>query len=431
MKSHTELLMELDVLILNKKATSSQFKSVSKGSAEHVRLLDLMKAISREIDDIETLIKATCTATETTEILNIQPPAIPPIPFINAQRNFSGIFSIDTLTKPHFTQWNLYLQTVQHSPYCTSEWLNVISQSFGHDSIIIIARNEKNEVIGGLPLTFFNSRLFGRFAVSIPFVNYGGPITEYWNIAESLLEEAKRYLTEEQLSHIEIRTVQLGFKFPYQDKKASLILPLPKSIDQLTQQWSAKLRSQCKKAERYSPIVKTGQLELLNDFYKVFSRNMRDLGTPVYAKSFFKNILTTTLNCTILIVYINNAPVSCAFLIGHNGILEIPWASTINSANVYSANMFMYRAVLKFAIEGGFDFFDFGRSTIDAGTYKFKRQWGAEPYQHYWYYLLNSGAELPSMNPDNPKYKLAINLWKKIPISIANIVGPLIVKNIA
>lgn len=426
--SHTELMLELDSLTLNRKTTSAQFKNVIKGSEEHTNLLDLMKTYSQRIDEIEALFK---TENEVIEATNIPISVRAPLPLINSQEVFDGVFTVETLTKLYFTQWDAYLETISHSPYSTSDWLSVIQTSFGHLSKIIIALNEKREIIGGLPITFFNSKIFGKFAVSIPFVNYGGPITKYWNIAESLLAEAKKILEEEQLSHVEIRTVQPGFSLPFQDKKASLILSLPKSIDELTRQWSAKLRSQCKKAENYNPTVKTGKLELLDDFYKVFSRNMRDLGTPVYAKSFFKTILRSKLNSTILIVYINRIPVSCAFLIGHQGILEIPWASTIESANIYSANMFMYKEVLKVAIGSGFDFFDFGRSTIDAGTYKFKKQWGAEPYQHYWYYILHNGSELPSMNPDNPKYKLAISLWKIIPVPIANIIGPIIVKNIA
>lgn len=422
------LTQELESLVLEKKTTSAQFKHVLKGSEEHSILLKSMKKVSQRINEIELLLKE-----EKIELESAIPSDIAPSPFtlIDIHKNFDANFTLKILTESNFEDWDSYLRKHTHSPYHLSEWLKIVKKSFGHDSVIVIAINGDNDIIGGIPISFFASKLFGKFAVSIPFINYGGPISDYWNVAESLMNEAKKFLSERVLSHVEIRTLQPGFNYPHQDKKASLVLQLPESMDLLARQWAAKLRAQCKRAESFDPSTKIGKLEILDDFYKVFSRNMRDLGTPVYAKSFFKNILKSNLNSTILVVYIKERPVSAAFLIGHQNILEIPWASTIESANIYSANMFMYREVLKFAIDSKFKYFDFGRSTIDAGTYKFKKQWGAKPYQHYWYYLLNDGKKIPSMNPDNPKYKLAIQAWKIMPVFVANMIGPMIVRNIA
>lgn len=422
------LTQELESLVLEKKATSAQFKHILKGSDEHSILLESMKKVSQRINEIELLLKEEKIEPEATITTNTE---CSPFALIDIHKKFDAKFTVKILTESDFEAWDSYLEKHTHSPYHSREWLNTIKKSFGHDSVIVTAVSSHGDIIGGIPLSFFSSKLFGKFAVSIPFINYGGPVTDYWNVAEALINEAQKFLNEKQLSHIEIRTLQPGFNYPHQDKKASLVLQLPASMDLLAQQWSAKLRAQCKRAESFDALAKTGKLEILDDFYKVFSRNMRDLGTPVYAKSFFKNILTSNLSSTILVVYIKGIPVSAAFLIGHQNILEIPWASTIESANIYSANMFMYREVLRFAIESKFKYFDFGRSTIDAGTYKFKKQWGAKPYQHYWYYLLNDGEQLPSMNPDNPKYKLAIRAWKMMPVFVANILGPMIVKNIA
>ena len=92
--------------------------------------------------------------------------------------------------------------------------------------------------------------------------------------------------------------------------------------------------------------------------------------------------------------------------------------------------MLMYWEVLKFAISENYTYFDFGRSSVDSGTYRFKKQWGSEPKQLYWHYWLASGGELPALNPNNPKYKLAINMWQKMPISLTKIIGPHIVKNL-
>ena len=125
------------------------------------------------------------------------------------------------------------------------------------------------------------------------------------------------------------------------------------------------------------------------------------------------------IKSTLIVVYMENQPVSTGFLVGNHNILEIPWASTIQSANVKNANMWMYRQILSYAINAGYEYFDFGRSTLGAGTYKFKKQWGAIAYPHHWYYILPEGES-----------KLVIFLWKLMPVWLTKIIGPQIIKHI-
>jgi len=115
---------------------------------------------------------------------------------------------------------------------------------------------------------------------------------------------------------------------------------------------------------------------------------------------------------------------------GHNSMLEIPWASTLRAANGMNMNMWMYRQILGFAIKQGYSFFDFGRSTKDASTYRFKKQWGATPVAHYWYYRSANKGEVSGTNPDNPKFRLLIAIWQRLPVWLTKIIGPPIVKNI-
>ena len=92
--------------------------------------------------------------------------------------------------------------------------------------------------------------------------------------------------------------------------------------------------------------------------------------------------------------------------------------------------MLLYWTVFKFACDRSFKTFDFGRSTPDEGTYRFKEQWGAKPVPLYWYYWIGKGGELPELNPKNPKYRVAIAMWKKLPVSVTKVVGPSIVRNL-
>ena len=159
---------------------------------------------------------------------------------------------------------------------------------------------------------------------------------------------------------------------------------------------------------------------------------MRDLGTPVYSKSFFKNILEefpeTTWICTVYTK--DKQPVASGFLLGFKEIIEIPWASSLRTYNRYSPNMLLYWSSVKFACEKGYKVFDFGRSTPNEATYRFKEQWGAKPVQLYWYYWIRNGGTVPELNPGNPKYSIAITIWKKLPVSMTRIIGPSIVKNL-
>jgi FemAB-related protein (PEP-CTERM system-associated) len=176
-------------------------------------------------------------------------------------------------------------------------------------------------------------------------------------------------------------------------------------------------------------LAKVGGREHLDAFYAVFSRCMRDLGTPVYAKGFFSKILEIfPKEARICVVLLGDVPVAAGFLYGYRSLLEIPWAASDKRFNKLAPNMLLYGTVLEYACQQGFQVFDFGRSTPDSGTYRFKAQWGAQPKQLYWYYWMENGRPLPQLNPQNPKYALAIRLWQKLPLAVANVLGPHIVK---
>ncbi|WP_169449413.1 FemAB family XrtA/PEP-CTERM system-associated protein [Marinimicrobium agarilyticum] len=418
----------------SKAKVARDFKAVEKGSSEHQALIDEMQAVSQafkeaeeQLKNRERVLRAALAALAAPEEAKE-----PPLFRIPSDQETSESFQVRELTEGEYPAWSDYVRQLQSAPnYCLPEWVGIIEHAFSHPTQIWAAVTDEGKILGGIPLTVFDSRLFGRFAVSMPFFNYGGLLTEYQNVAKALIKRLQAVREREGWQHIEIRTTQEGLDLPVTSRKVSMILPLPKNEVQLDEQLGAKVRAQCKKAEAFRPAVRFGGLELLDDFYRVFAINMRDLGTPVYSKTWFKAILShPKVEASLVVVYVNGEAVSAGFLLGHNGMLEIPWASTVRSANAMDTNMWMYRQILDYAVQEEYEFFDFGRSTVDAGTYRFKKQWGAKPYPHHWYYLLPEGQELPSINPDNPKYRAVIAVWKRLPLWVTQIVGPPIVKNI-
>ena len=250
-------------------------------------------------------------------------------------------------------------------------------------------------------------------------------------IEQQLIQAGTELAKDLGLSYVEYRDNIPRDAYPVRTNKVNMVLQLPGNHDALWQKFTPKLRAQIKRPQREQPQILEGGEEYLNHFYTVFSRNMRDLGTPVYPRSFFRHILNSFPGaCRIVVILHDRKPVSAAFLIGYHDTLEIPWASTIRDVNHLSMNMLLYWEVLKYAIDKHYRQFDLGRSSKNSGTYRFKQQWGARPRQLYWHYWLKQGTELPALNPDNPRYALAIKIWRQLPLAMTTWLGPLIVKNL-
>jgi FemAB-related protein (PEP-CTERM system-associated) len=317
------------------------------------------------------------------------------------------------------------------SPYLQSAWLDVIHTAFGHQAIRLVAESPEG-VVGVLPLVLFRSRVFGRFAVSLPFLNYGGVLADSPEVERALLDRAIAVTTAAGGTHLELRHTRQHFAdLTPKRHKVAMHLALESSPEK---QWDAidrKIRNQVRKAEKSGLEAAIGGVELLPDFYGVFAHNMRDLGTPVYDVGFFREILTRfPEDSRLFTIRANGRPAAASLVHWHNGTIEVPWASAIREFNPLCANIFLYWQMVRFAAERGFRTFDFGRSTPDEGTFHFKKQWGAAPQELVWEYWTAPGHPLPQLNTKNPKFDLAIRVWQKLPIGVATAIGPHVVRNI-
>ena len=327
--------------------------------------------------------------------------------------------------------WDAYVDRhPRGSLYHKSTWRQVIEGVFGHRSYSLGTRRANGELAGVLPLTRLKSRLFGDFLVSLPFVNYGGALGDDAAIEVGLMEAAAELARELGCGHLELRDdIARQTDWPTRTDKVEMLLDLPDDPDTLLRAIGAKARAQIRRPARERATVHRGGAELLADFYAVFARNMRDLGTPVYSRHLFTAILDAyPENAHIISVRVADRPAAAGFLLAHRDRVEIPWASSIRDYNRIGVNMLLYWEALKWAIEQGYRRFDFGRSTRDGGTYRFKAQWGARPRQLYWHYWLRGGGALPALTPSNPKYRLAIATWQRLPVPITRLLGPHLVK---
>lgn len=316
--------------------------------------------------------------------------------------------------------------------YHDPRWLELFARVFSVKTYFVSARNAQGGLLGGLPLVLQSSLPFGRYMTSLPFVNYGGPLAQSGEVTSRLASAAAELAQTHRARHLELRTFEADvLGWPQRIDKVTMILSLPDSAEALSKQLGAKLRSQIKRMDRESPRIRIGGVELVNDFYGVFAVNMRELGTPVYSRSFFREILTSFADeARIVVVERGAQPVAAGLVYQHRDCMEIPWAACLAEQKRVGANMRLYWECLKLAIERGARRFDFGRCTRDSGTFRFKKQWGAEPTQLYWHYWLAEGRNVPQMHHGNKRLGLAIRAWQKMPLAACNWLGPKIVRNL-
>jgi FemAB-related protein (PEP-CTERM system-associated) len=335
-----------------------------------------------------------------------------------------------TDVSPH--EWNAYVDAhPAASAYHAWQWREVFAGAFGHEPLWLAARRGA-EIAGVLPTVVFRSWLFGRFMVSLPFVNYGGVLADDANVAGELLAAASREAKARRCAHIEMRHVARQFpELPVKQHKVAMTMALPASVDAA---WSAvdrKARNQVRKAQKSNLDIEWGGRELIPAFYQVFAVNMRDLGTPVYSRRFFEHVVNVFPERTAVALVRNEGrAVAGAITVRYRDRIEVPWASSLRDYRASCPNNLLYWAVIERAIAQGCTTLDFGRSTPGEGTFEFKRQWGAEPSPLFWEYALASRRGVPDVTLANPRFGAAIAVWKRLPLPVTTVVGPSIVRSI-
>ena len=329
-------------------------------------------------------------------------------------------------------EWDRYVASHPAATgYHVWGWRRVFEEAFGHETVYLSAR-EDGEIVGVLPLVVFRSALFGRFAVSLPFVNYGGVCARDGEVSEALIERARAIAVERRLAHVELRhTARLLPALPAREHKVGMYLALERDAARAFELIDRKARNQVRKAEKSGLTARSGGAELLDAFYRVFARNMRDLGTPVYSIRFFERVLSTFPDrARVFLVDHGDVTVAGGITLSHRDTLEVPWASSLREYRTQCPNNLLYWRIIEHAIAEGFRTLDFGRSTPNEGTFQFKQQWGAAPRPLHWEYVLRGGGALPNLSPSNPRYRKAIDLWTRLPLPITNWLGPHIVRSI-
>jgi FemAB-related protein (PEP-CTERM system-associated) len=329
-------------------------------------------------------------------------------------------------------QWNQFVRIRKDATgYHLWEWRNVFERALGHRCHYLVAR-EGSQIVGLLPLVEVRSWPFGRALSSLPYVNYGGVLAATDAARNALVAEAARLASARSLDYVVLRhRRRLCPELPARTHKVTMVLPLLLDRDAMWNALDRKVRNQIRKAEKSGLTTVVGGEELLDDFYAVFARNMRDLGTPVYSRSLFASIVSNfPRDAKLHLARLNGQTIAGAFSYAFGDTIEVPSASSLREHRALCPNHLLYWSIISDAIAEGRKVFDFGRSTPNDGTYHFKEQWGAAPEQLWWEYQLTAGARVPADDRQSAKFHAAIEAWKRLPLSVATLVGPRIARSI-
>lgn len=323
------------------------------------------------------------------------------------------------------------------SAYHLSGWQQAVELAYGYRCQTLVARDATDDkIVGLLPLCSVGLPLARARWVSLPFCDLGGPLADSPDILHELVSAARNALAGAQVKQLELRCSAAAA--PHDEsvligQKVRMLLDLPDSAEQLMAQYPPKLRSQIRKAEKNGLVFEVGSdAASLEGFYQVYSRNMHRLGSPPHSRRWFEMIFQhyrTGNSIVIGSVRHQDKVVGAGLVLLCGNKAVIPWASTLAAYNSMAPNMLLYWGIQAYLCKHGIRQFDFGRSTYAGGTYKFKKQWGAQPLMLEWQRWTLEGRQSPTPQQAARRPLIAVrplieSAWRQLPLAITTTVGP-------
>ncbi len=308
-------------------------------------------------------------------------------------------------------------------------WKAVVEETYGHRHFYLIAFRER-QVIGVLPLFLIKSIIFGRSLVTSPYLTFGGLLANDDDAAAALIAYTKNTAAEQKVKYTEIRN---DHPTPHLEHTKlsyfTLVLDLSIGEEKLLKSLHSTARRNVKKAQQSGLEVVEG-IEHLAEYVKINFKNMHRLGTPAHGSAFFRNIVKHFPDSILLMARHQQNWVGGMLLVSFKKTIHMPWVAALEEYFEMRPNNLLYWEAIARAARRGFQFFDFGRSKEDQGTFRFKAQHGAQPVQLYYQYYLNGANQMPNIDPEASTFKMLVEVWKKLPLPVVNLVGPRLIGKI-
>jgi serine/alanine adding enzyme len=330
--------------------------------------------------------------------------------------------------------WNAFVSTRPEATLFHSyAWADSLAQGAGHRPYFLAAQDGRNNIVGVLPLCLVESRLFGRFLVSLPHY-LGGVCAVDDTTADALLAQAIELAKELKADTLEIRgnaplPAALARGFCADDHKASFLIDLSAGEAAIWKGLRKQNRNRVRKGEQSQPTLEMGHY-LLDEFWKIFSMNTRAIGSVTFAPRFFGALLDNFgENAQVLLARQAGRPVAAKLVLRYRDTLTMLWGGTVPQEKAEGLNYWLTWETLRYAIATGCTVLDMGRSTVDSGPYHFKSYWGGAELRHHWYSYSLSGRPA-EMRAESPRFRLARRTWRKLPLGLTRKLGPWIARQI-
>lgn len=343
--------------------------------------------------------------------------------------------TVRSYTMSDATAWDAYVRRAPQATFChLTGWGRVIERVWRHRPHHLLAERH-GTVSGVLPLFHVRSRLFGSMLVSSPNAVYGGMAADDSESRCVLTEAAKRLAEELHVDYLELRQrdelAEADATLRRKDLYFTFEHPITTDEEALLKSFPRDLRTMIRKGIKNGLTSVVGRAELLDEFYDVYATSVRNLGTPVFPKRLFAEMLAEFPDTSDILIIRQGERVA-------GGVLSFYFRETVMPyyggayAEFYRTgiNNFMYWELMRHAARRGYTRFDFGRSKAGTGAYEFKRGWGMAPRALPYQFYLVRATQMPDLNPMNPKYELMIKVWKRLPLEVTKLLGPVIVKNL-
>lgn len=339
--------------------------------------------------------------------------------------------SLHRLAPDTHASWDAYvLAHADATFFHRAGWQRIIESVFKHPTFFLLAQRA-GRIVGVLPLAQVNSRLFGNSLSSLPFAVYGGVLADDDEAAAALEREAERIAGELGVEHLEFRNTKIHHAdWPTQDLyvtfRREIFADEEANMLAIPRKQRAMVRKGIKN-ELKSEIDAT-----VDRFFALYADNVHRHGTPAFPKKYFAALLKEFgADAEVLTVSgADGKPLSSVLSFYFRDEVLPYYAGDHVDARDLAANDFKYWELMRRACARGLKVFDYGRSKQGTGSYSFKKNWGFEPAPLYYEYRLFKRDAIPQNNPNNPKYKLMIATWQRMPIALANFLGPHIVRNL-
>jgi FemAB-related protein (PEP-CTERM system-associated) len=328
-------------------------------------------------------------------------------------------------------RWDAFVEQCPEATFFhRAAWREILEEIFGHRTFYLYA--ERNgRILGLLPLAEVKSWLFGHAVASLPFCVYGGVATTDAEVAPALINEAEQLARSLGAGHLELRHREPeNPEWPRQDLYVTFRKDILPETEANLLAIPRKQRAMVRKG------IKAGLRSVVDDdvdrFFRLYADNVHRHGTPALPKRYFETLRRAFgRDCEVLTVEDESGvPVSSVLSFYFRDEVLPYYAGDLPWARVLAANDFKYWELMRRACERGLKVFDYGRSKRGTGSFDFKKNWGFEPTPLHYEYRLFRGEHIPQNNPANPRYRAFIALWRKLPLSVANALGPHIVRNL-